>query len=327
MATDLFKKLSKFSSNLDKFNTEANKLKKGGGGFKKDDRYWSLPIDKEGNGSATIRFIPDPSDLDAAPLTKLISYSFKGPTGAYYIENSPHTLIDTKWDKKEENGFPDPMAEWKKATLARAAAEDDAELKKQADSCRRNTFYIANILVVKCKARPEDEGKVFLFKFGKKIFDKIFSKMNAEDEDDRANPFDLVEGVNFRLNVYKNDGGFPDYSNSMFETDRKPVADTDEKVEAIWKAGYSIEAETSPDKIKSYDELLKRRNTVLGLVAGMAVEEAPKRSAETKTMPWENQSEPEDKPKAAKVTNVVQDEEEDDDPSEFFSKLANRRSN
>ena len=211
-----------------------------------DDRLWKLDVDKSGNGYAVIRFLPAPDGEDL-PFVKLYSHAFQGP-GGWYIENSLTTL-----------GQKDPVSEhntqlWNNGTDAG---------KEQARKQKRKLTYVSNIYVVKDPANPQNEGKVFLFKYGKKIFDKITAAMQPEFEDEQAiDPFDFWQGANFKLKA-KNVAGYRNYDSSEFAA---PTAllDDDDAMESVWKKQYSLAEHVAADQFKSYDELNKRLSYVLG---------------------------------------------------------------
>jgi hypothetical protein len=211
-----------------------------------DERVWKLECDKSGNGYAVIRFLPAPNGEDL-PFVKLYSHAFQG-SGGWYIENSLTTLNQK-----------DPVSElnselWNNGTDAG---------KEVARKQKRKLTYVANIYVVKDPANPANEGKVFLYKFGKKIFDKITAAMQPEFEDETPiDPFDFWQGANFKLKA-KNVAGYRNYDSSEFAA-QGAMLDDDDAMEAIWKKEYSLAELTAPDQFKSYDELKKRLDYVLG---------------------------------------------------------------
>ena len=211
-----------------------------------DDRLWKLECDKSGNGYAVIRFLPAPNGEDL-PFVKLYSHAFQGVSG-WYIENSLTTLNQK-----------DPVSElnselWNNGTDAG---------KEIARKQKRKLTYVANIYVVKDPANPANEGKVFLYKFGKKIFDKITAAMQPEFEDETPiDPFDFWQGANFKLKA-KNVAGYRNYDSSEFAA-QGAMLDDDDAMEAIWKKQYSLAELVAPDQFKSYDELKKRLDYVLG---------------------------------------------------------------
>ena len=217
--------------------------KTSGGG---DDRLWKPEVDKAGNGYAVIRFLPAP-DGEELPWAKLYTHAFQG-TGGWYIENSLTTL-----------GQKDPVSEHN-SQLWNSGIESDKEIARKQ---KRKLSYYANIYVVKDSANPHNEGQVFLYKFGKKIFDKITAAMQPEFEDeDPINPFDFWAGANFKLKI-KKVAGYWNYDSSEFDR-QSALLDDDDAMEAIWKKEYSLAELVAPDQFKSYDELKKRLDYVLG---------------------------------------------------------------
>ena len=212
-----------------------------------DDNIWKPTADAVGNGQAIIRFLPAPQGEDV-PWVQIWSHGFKGPTGLWYIENSLTTIQQ-----------PDPVSE-KNTELWNSGVEANKEIARQR---KRKLAYYANILVVQDPGNPENNGKVFLFKFGKKIFDKIKDVMQPEFQDETPiNPFDFWEGANFRLKFREVDG-FRNYDKSSFDPSSE-IADSDEVIEEIWQQQHSLAAIVAPDKFKTYDELNKRLKDVLG---------------------------------------------------------------
>jgi len=231
-------------SSLENLVKEAEKLNKQGPGA--DERFWKPELDKSGNGYAVIRFLPAPDGEDL-PWAKVYSHAFQGP-GGWYIENSLTTV-----NKK------DPVGEVNRK-LWNSGIDSDKDIARKQ---KRKLSYYTNIQVVRDPAHPENEGKVFLYKFGKKIYDKITAAMQPEFEDETPiNPFDLWEGANFKLKICKV-AGFWNYDKSEF--DSVSALDTDDaKLEAIWKEEHSLTAFTNEDQFKTYEELQTRLNEVLG---------------------------------------------------------------
>lgn len=213
-----------------------------------DDRFWKPVMGKGDTGSAVIRFLPAPEG-EELPWVKIYSHAFQGPTGLWYIENSRTTLGET-----------DPLSEKNRELWASGNDADKEIARKQ----KRKLSYYSNIYVIKDPANPQNEGKVKIFKFGKKIFEMIMAAMQPEFEDEEPiNPFDLWSGANFKLKIVKKDG-YWNYDKSEFGPS-EPLMDDDDAMEAIWKKEHSLAAFTAPDQFKSYDELQKRLNSVLGL--------------------------------------------------------------
>ena len=298
-------KKNRGSKRLDDLNKKLTDMNKGG--FQDPDRekYWNITRDQAGNGSAIIRFLDAPEGEDE-PSVKIRQFSFKGPTGQWYIENNRYTLKEA-----------DPVAE----VVQRLYATGNESDKKKAQAHGGATRFISNIYVVKDSANPENEGKVFLFKYGKKIFDKINEQMNPTFEgEERVNPFDLWEGANFRMKV-KTVADFPNYDSSTFDSP-SPLADTDEEIEAIWKQCHSLQEQVSPEKFKSYDELKARYELVMGLKGNAG---AVSKSANDSVIDEEESAPPREQkssaPKAAPETSNDDDDEDGDADMEFYKKL------
>ena len=238
------KKQSKLGSLTQKLVKEVEKMNNNGG--QGDDRLWKLECDKSGNGYAVIRFLPAPDGEDL-PFVKLYSHAFQGP-GGWYIENSLTTL-----------GQKDPVSEYNTTLWNNGTDAGKETARKQ----KRKLTYISNIYVVKDPANPENEGKVFLYKYGKKIFDKLTAAMQPEFEDEEAiDPFDFWQGANFKLKA-KNVAGYRNYDSSEF-TPVTPLLDDDDALEALWKKENSLAELVANDQFKSYDELKTRLSYVLG---------------------------------------------------------------
>ena len=238
------KKQSSLGSLTSKLVKEVEKMNNTGGGG--DDRLWKPEMDKTGNGYAVIRFLPAPEG-EELPWAKMYSHAFQGP-GGWYIENSLTTL-----------GQKDPVSEHNRELWNSGLDSDKDTVRKQ----KRKLSYYANIYVVQDKANPENEGKVFLYKFGKKIFDKIMEAMQPEYEDETAiNPFDFWAGANFKLKL-KKVAGYWNYDSSEFAASA-PLLDDDDALEALWKKQYSLAELVASDQFKSYDQLQNRLQMVLG---------------------------------------------------------------
>jgi len=260
-----------------------------------DERLWKPELDKSGTGQAVLRFLPAP-DGEELPWVKVFKHAFQGPTGKWYIENSLTTI-----------GKQDPMSEHN-SQLWNTGLESDKELARKQ---KRKLEYYSNIYVVSDPKHPENEGKVFLFRYGKKIFDKIMASMQPEFEDETPiNPFDFWEGANFKLKIRKVDG-FWNYDKSEFDS-VTALADSDEKLDGIWKKQYSLQEFLAPTNFKSYDELKKRLDDVLsGTVTASAasmVDEDVVETPQFKTEPQPN------------IPSV--DDDGDDDTMSYFQKLA-----
>jgi len=238
------KKQSRLGSLTSKLTNEIEKMNKGSTGGA-DERLWKLEVDKAGNGYAVIRFLPAP-DGEELPWAKVWSHAFQGP-GGWYIENSLTTL-----------GQKDPVSEYNRL-LWNSGNDADKDLARKQ---KRKLSYISNIYVVKDPTNPQNEGKVFLYKFGKKIFDKITAAMQPEFEDEEAiDPFDFWQGANFKLKA-KNVAGYRNYDSSEFAA-VSPLLDDDDALEALWKKQYPLVEFTAADQFKAYDILQQRLDSVL----------------------------------------------------------------
>ena len=289
-----------------------NELKRSRGGFDKlqtalekessekksygDDRFWKPELDKSGNGYAVLRFLPAVKGEDL-PWAKVWNHAFQGPTGQWYIENSLTTLNQK-----------DPVSEHNTA-LWNTGLESDKEIARKQ---KRKLQYFSNIYVVSDAKHPENEGKVFLFRYGKKIFDKLTAAMSPEFEDEKAiNPFDFWEGANFKLKIRKVDG-YWNYDKSEFE-DTSKLFEDDSEADKVWQSQYSLAEYTAPSNFKSYDELKTRLDAVLsgtvkvGNVAD-TMDDAPIAKPKVDT-----------KPTTTKVETPVVEE---DDTLAYFEKLA-----
>jgi hypothetical protein len=238
------KKQSKLGSLTAKLVKEVEKMNNNGASG--DERTWKLDVDKSGNGYAVIRFLPAPENEDL-PFVKLYSHAFQGP-GGWYIENSLTSL-----------GQKDPVSEYNTQLWNNGTDAGKETARKQ----KRKLTYMSNIYVVKDPANPDNEGKVFLFKYGKKIFDKLTAAMQPEFEDEEAiDPFDFWQGANFKLKA-KNVAGYRNYDSSEFAA-VTPLLDDDDALEGLWKKQYSLAEIVAADQFKSYEDLKKRLEYVLG---------------------------------------------------------------
>jgi hypothetical protein len=268
-----------------------------------DERIWKPVMDKTGNGFAIIRFLPAPKG-EELPWVKLWNHAFQGPTGQWYIENSLTTISQN-----------DPVSELN-TKFWNSGVESDKEIARKQ---KRKLQYYSNIYVVKDSANPQNEGKVFLYRFGKKIFDKIMETMQPAFEDETpVNPFDFWEGANFKLKLRKVDG-YWNYDKSEFEAP-SALFDKDDELEKLWETQYSLSEFTAPTNFKSYDELQTRLNTVLSgttkvgnvtdLQSGNAFDDSPSVATVVDTK--------EEPAPTVSMSNT----EDDDDTMSYFEKLA-----
>ena len=267
-----------------------------------DERLWKPVLDKTGNGYAVIRFLPavDGEDL---PWAKVWNHAFQGPTGQWYIENSLTTL-----------GNNDPVSEMNSAYW-NSGVESDKEIARRQ---KRKLQYFSNIYVVSDPKNPENEGKVFLFRFGKKIFDKCMEAMQPAFEDETpVNPFHFWEGANFKLKIRKVDG-YWNYDKSEFEAP-SPLFDNDDAIEEVWKQQYALNEFTAPTNFKSYDELKTRLDMVLagtttvGNVTTLMEDEPIENTVSVNTV---------EEPVPTSSTVTISSTNEEDDTMDYFQKLA-----
>jgi len=263
-----------------------------------DDRFWRLEADKAGNGTATIRFLPR-VEGDELPWVRIFSHGFQGPTGKWYIENSLTTL-----------GENDPVGELN-TKLWNSGSDANKEIARKQ---KRKLGFTANVLIISDPKHPENEGQVRLFKFGKKIFDKIMDKARPTFEDEKpVNVFDFWEGANFKLRMRKKDG-FTNYDESSF-SDPTPVASSDEEILAIANKQHKLSEFTDRKNFKSYEELKQKLEQVL--------------SGDSFTNKTAAQMSEEDRPVAAAPTFASKPAptpsksiDEDEDVMSYFEKIA-----
>ena len=278
-----------------------------------DERLWKLTTDKAGNGFAVIRFLPA-SDGEDMPFVKLYSHAFQGP-GGWYIENSLTTL-----------GKDDPLGEYNRELWN----SGDESLKEQVRKQKRKLSYYANVYIVKDPANPENEGQVKIFRFGKKIYDKIMEAVNGDELEGREgiNPFDFWSGANFKLRA-KKVAGYPNYDSSEFQ-DVGTLEDLDDaQLESIWKRQHSLQTLVAEDQFKTYDQLKARLDSVLNLKSSRSTEAEAPRTVENvvSTKPQFST------PSVSKYTvgeveeeevapTAAAEESEDSDVLDYFKKLA-----
>lgn len=263
-----------------------------------DNRFWKPEVDKSGNGYAVIRFLPAPAEEDV-PFVRVWDHGFQGP-GGWYIEKSLTTI-----------GQPDPVSEYN-TELWNSGIEANKEVVRKQ---KRRLTYISNIYVVKDPSHPENEGKVFLFKYGKKIFEKLNAAMNPEFEDEKPmNPFDLWEGANFKLKI-RNYEGYRNYDKSEFDSPA-PLFDEDDKLEKTWKTEYALKEFVDSSNFKSYDELKAKLHRVLGLIG------STKSQTTAEKQPWDEDNTTPAKPIKAAAPKPVTTADDEDEDIDFFKKLA-----
>jgi hypothetical protein len=283
---------------LEKLQSEVAKLNPNNAEV--DANLWKPVIGKDGNAFAKIRFLPAPPNEDV-PFVRYWRHGFKGPKG-WYIERSRTSI-----------GEKDPMTEYNQELWA-----TDEKSKKDyvSKTSKRKLVYVSNILVLKHAARPEDEGKVFKFNYGKKIFDMLQDKMHPQFEDEKGfNPFDFWEGANFNLRMRTVDK-FPNYDKSTFDEPDVLMGLSDEELEAIWKQEHSLQAELDPGKYKSYEDLQKRVNLVFGLGGN------PPARPTTASRPSNDGSD--DMPEDVPMSESMDIPQEDTSESDFFARLKDK---
>lgn len=248
MSFDALKKSR--SSSLDKLNQQLDKMTTKSYSDPNEGKFWKPTRDKAGNGFAILRFLPAPSG-EEMPFVRIWDHGFQGPTGLWYIENSLTTINQD-----------DPVSEYN-SKLWNSGIDSD---KDQARKQKRRLKYVANVMVLKDSGNPENEGKVFLYSFGKKIFDKLNDLMNPQFEDETpVNPFDLWEGANFRLKIRQFEG-YPNYDKSEFDAP-SALSDDDAELERIYNQEHSLQELVDPKNFKPYHELKEKLYRVLALDA------------------------------------------------------------
>ena len=262
-----------------------------------DDRYWKIDLDKTGNGYAVVRFLPASQGEDM-PWVQYFDHGFQGP-GGWYIEKSLTTLNQK-----------DPVSEHN-TELWNSGIEANKDIARKQ---KRRLHYVSNILVVSDPTHPENEGKVFLFRYGKKIFEMLKDKMQPQFQDETPmNPFDLWEGADFKIKVRKVDG-YWNYDKSEF-ANSKPLSEDDAQLEAVWNSQHSLQDVIAPSEFKSYDELKQKLDRVLGMTASTA-------TAASVASDMDDVAYPSPEPTIAEPTTATTDVDEDESLS-YFQKLAN----
>ena len=279
-----FATLKKSRSNFSSLQKELEKIKSPETqNNRNDERFWRPELDKVGNGYAVIRFLPAPKE-EEVPWVRIFNHGFQGP-GGWYIENSLTTL-----NKK------DPVSEANSA-LWNSGVEANKELARKR---KRRLTYISNIYVVSDSKHPENEGKVFLYKFGKKIFDKITDRMNPQFEDEKpVNPFDFWEGANFKLKIRKVEG-FTNYDKSEFDNPDALLKGDDKELEKVYNQQHALQAFADPSNFKTYEDLKARFDKVVG-------GETPTTTAAEST---------------TTTTKIKRDDDEEDVDMSYFQNLA-----
>jgi len=300
-------KKNRSANQIAHLQSQAAKAAGNGGGEKsyKDDTLWSPTVDKAGNGYAVIRFLPAPKG-EELPWVRYWNHGFKGPTGKWYIENSLTSI-----------GQKDPVAELN-SKLWNSGLDSDKELVRER---KRRLHYVANILVISDPSNPNNDGKVFRFKFGKKIFDKILDLMQPQFQDEKpVNPFDFWEGADFKLKI-RNVEGYRNYDKSEFAAPTPLFGGDEGKLETVYNQLHSLAEFIDPKNYKSYDELSRKLMDVLG-ESGQVLTTA-ERTQLDETAPAPRRASAEAAPMPARKAAVEADEEAgDEDTLSYFAKLA-----
>ncbi len=316
MATFNFKELKKNRSNsFEKLNKQLEEVSSKGYSNPDEDKYWKPTLDSAGNGYAVIRFLPAPDGEDV-PFVRLYTHGFKGPTGQWYIENCLSTI-------KQD----DPVNEFNNK-LWNSTEDDKSPERTQARKQKRKLNFISNVYVVSDPSNPENEGKVFLFRYGKKIFDKLKDAPNPEFEGETAiDPFDLWDsGANFRLKIRKVEG-YPNYDKSDF-AEPAPLFENDDEYAEKLSNIYSLQEIIDPKNFKSYDALKERFHRVLGLT-----DTGSRNGAKQNALHDEDEeidiskfasSAKEQTPKEEKIAISSFESDEDEDDMEYFKSLAKK---
>ena len=295
------------STSLNKLNSQLEKITQKSYSDPNEGKIWKPTRDKAGNGFAIIRFLPA-AQGEEMPFVRVWDHGFQGPTGLWYIENSLTTI-----------NADDPVSEYN-SKLWNSGIESDKEIARKQ---KRRLKYFANVLVVKDSANPENDGKVFMYQFGAKIFEKLNDLMNPQFDDETAiNPFDFWEGANFRLKIQKV-AGYPNYDKSDFDS-VSAIADDDSEIERIWNQQHKLQDMVDPKNFKSYSELKAKLYRVLALDEEASTPSTAEEDDDLDLSSFGNKSAPEPTLKEAmpaQAASVPMDD--DDDDLSIFKELAN----
>jgi hypothetical protein len=297
------------SNSLSKLNSQLEKIQSKSYSDPNEGKMWKPTRDKAGNGFAVIRFLPPKAGEDF-PFVRLWDHGFKGHTGLWYIENSLTTL-----DRD------DPVSEYNSKLWNSGVEEDKAEARKM----KRRLKYVSNILVVSDPSNPQNEGKVFMYQYGAKIFGKLQELLKPQFEDETAaDPFNMWEGANFRLKIQKV-AGYPNYDKSVFDAP-SAISDDDEVLKRIYSELHSLQELIDPSNFKSYDELKTKFYRVLALDQSPST---PNTAAEVDDLDMSsfggNSPEPTltTMPEAQSTAPSMSMSDDDDDDLSIFKELAN----
>jgi hypothetical protein len=303
MAFNSLSDLRKSRGGFDNLMKEVDKISQPAGGERKeDDRLWQPTVDKAGNGYAVIRFLPPPKG-EELPWVRIWNHGFQGPTGKWYIENSLTTL-----------GKPDPVSELNNE-LWNSGSEANKEIARKQ---KRRLAYVCNVLIVSDPSNPANEGKVKIYKFGKKIFDKIKDVMQPQFQDEEPmNPFDFWKGADFKIKIRQVEG-YRNYDKSEFDKPRA-VSEDDADIEAIWSQEHSLSDFLDARHFKNYDELKKKLEQVLNATGASTARAESVDLDKPRAAPAASQSAERVQARAAAKPAV---DEDDDESLSYFAKLA-----
>ena len=270
-----------------------------------DERYWTPELDKTGNGFAVVRFLPTPQN-EEMPWVSYFDHGFQGP-GGWYIEKSLTTL-----NKK------DPVSEYN-TQLWNTGIEANKEIARKQ---KRRLHYVSNVYVVSDPKNPDNEGKVFLYKYGKKIFEQLKEAISPAFEDEAAiNPFDLREGANFKIKIRKVDG-YWNYDKSEFDS-VSPLFEDEDKLNETFSSAYSLTDIIAPSEFKTYEELKEKLDRVLGLTGSISTSTAESVAEDLEEVPWSNvNTETVAEEPVIASADSASSSSEDDDAMDYFKKLA-----
>jgi hypothetical protein len=298
------------SKSLENLSQQLDKMASKGYSDPLKEKYWSPTRDSAGNGFAIIRFLPAPADEDM-PFVRIWDHGFQGPTGLWYIENSLSTLNQD-----------DPVAKLN-SKLWNESTDNESPGRKQARKQKRRLKYHSNILVIKDSANPDNEGKVFLYAYGKKIFDKLNDLMNPQFEDETpVNPFDFWAGADFRLKIRQFEG-YPNYDKSEFDNSSALFDGDDEKLEAVYNQLNSLKELHDPKHFKTYAELEAKLHKVLGITGSASTSKTADEMIDEDLDMSKLSSKDEPKIKETSAALDVSTDEDDDDIA-FFKNLASK---
>lgn len=290
----------------DSFNKLNDQLKNMNSSYNSDDeKFWKPDVDKAGNGYAVLRFLPAPPG-EEFPFVRMYDHGFQGP-GGWYIENSLTTL----------NNQDDPVSEYN-SQLWNSGIESNKEIVRKQ---KRRLSFISNVYVVKDPANPHNEGKVFLYKYGKKIFEKLSDKMTPQYPGEvPANPFDLWEGADFQLKI-RNYEGYRNYDKSEFAA-QAPLKNDDAALEEIWKSEYSLKELVDPKNFKTYAELKAKLYKVLGLDGRSHAPTVSAAEDDSVEMNFTPKFKERSAPSMEQSSSPSMSSSDDDDDMAFFKNLA-----